>query len=326
MDANHETWDEVQQDTTDFFKGDPDIQSKLPIASFTVNGTRVAFSIEVDELEGGNRLVPHDRPYRPGTKIDSTGAMAWQWTATAIFNNTLDEPGLDTNTPQYPDNLNALIDLFAEQATGDLVTPSDGNLRARAWKFKRKINPDETDTARVELVFLVDNEDNVDATAFSRPNVRGSLTALAQQTTFTAQSEGAWGANLADLKEFCSDLEGIINAPGEQIDSVVIQTRAAQNAIRGVVRTLQAQTGPDAPIQTINNLKRLLDIAAWSSEEHNQNPPRRVPYVVNAVTTIFAIASDVRQDPDDLMELNEGRIDDPFAVQPGTYRVLSPST
>lgn len=317
---------------------DPDVQSKYPIASFTANGTRVSFCILEDELTIANRIVPHKRPYRPGAKLDSTGADPREWTTTALFNNSLQEPGLDQNVAQYPDNMNALLDLFAEQVTGDLVTPSDGNGRFRAAKAVRSTSNDEIDTAHVKLTFIEDNEDDVDATAFSRPNVQGSLTRLAEQTVFTAESEGVWNGNLADLKEFCANLEGTINAPGETIDSVIIQARAAQHACRDVLSTALAakqSNSPDAlanklnglivepPIQTIRALRQLLDIIAWAPEEHNENPPKRVRYQVKSITTIYQIASDVKQDPDQLMELNEGRIDDPFAVQPGFYRILA---
>lgn len=321
----HRTWTEVQQDTTDFAKDDPDIQSKFPIASFTVRGTRVAFAIELDELTGGNRLVRHKRPYRKGAKLDSTGAEEREWTCTAIFNNTIVEPGLDPDVPQYPDLLQSVMDLFDAQETGDLVTPTDGKGRFRASKYVRSTGNDETDTARLKLTFIEDNEDAVDASAFSRPNVKGSLSRLADQAVFTAMSEGAWNGNLADLKEFCANLEGVINAPGETADSVVVQARAAQHAITDVLRTVQRQSSNDSPLQTINRLKQLLDVSAWSLEEHNLNPPRRIKYVVTSITTIWAIAADVKQNADDLLELNDGRIDDPFAVQPGTYRVLAPN-
>jgi|SRR6478609_2054989 len=301
-------------------QSDPVVDSQKPIASFTVAGVRITFCIEDDKTAGGNRLVQHKRPYRKGAKLDSTGQEPRVWSACALFNNSLQEEGLDQSVIQYPDNMNALIDAFIAQETGDLVTPSDGKMRARASTYERTNSREEDDTARLNLVFVEDNEENVDAKSFARPNVRGSLIRLAEEAVFTAEQEGAWNGNIADLREFCANLEGLINAPGETVDSIVVQVRAAQHAMIGVVRTL-GQATLDIPVRTIATMKNLIDVSAWSLEEHNNNPPKRIPYVVKSTTTIWAIAALKQQDPERLMEINEGHIDDPFAVPPGTYRI-----
>ncbi len=301
-------------------QSDPQIDSQSPIASFTIAGDRITFAIEDDKTSGGNRLVQHKRTYRMGAKIDSTGKEPRVWTCSAIFNNSIQEPGLDENVLQYPDNMNALIAAFDTQETGDLVTPSDGKMRARAFTYVRSKSREEDDTGRLELMFVEDNEDDVDASAFSRPNVRGSLIRLAEQAVFSAQQEGTWSTNIADLKEFCSDLEGLINAPGEAIDSVVAQSRAAQHAMISVLQTISRGTD-EFPTRTYRALSNLVDVAAWAPEEHIKEAPRRIPYVVKSTTTIWAIAALVRQNAERLLEINEGRIDDPFAVEPGTYRI-----
>jgi prophage DNA circulation protein len=300
-------------------QSDPQVDSQYPIASFTIAGVRLTFAIEDDKTAGGNRLVQHKRPYRKGAKLDSTGKEPRVWTGTAIFNNSIKEPGLG-NAIQYPDNMNAVIAAFDAQETGDLVTPSDGQMRARAFTYERTKSRDEDDTGRLNLTYVEDNEDDVDATAFAKPNVRGSLIRLAEQTVFTAQQEGTWSSNIADLREFCANLEGLINAPGEAIDSVVVQARAAQHAMLSVLHTLH-RTVDEAPVRTIAAVKALIDVSAWAPEEHLKEQPKRIPFYVTATTTIWAIAALVRQSPERLLEINEGRIDDPFAIQPGTYRV-----
>jgi prophage DNA circulation protein len=305
------------------------IQEQTAPASFTVNGERVVFALQDDKLAKKNRLVKHERPYRPGAKIDSTGSEARVWNLRAIFNNSLDEPGLDQNVQQYPDNMNKLTDLADIQATGDFVHPVDGKARARLESASRTIIHEEEDTGYLDLVFIEDNEESVDKLAFQRPSIKGSFKRLAEQTVFTAQQEGLWSTDLSTLREFASNIEGLLTFPGEYADAVMAQVRGAQRALKGILITARRTREEnlsrfdDTPLKTIASVTRMLDIVGVALEEHNTGTPKKVPYVVRETTTIWAIASDVRQDAEALMEINAQRIDDPFHVQPGTYRIFS---
>ena len=75
-------------------------------------------------------------------------------------------------------------------------------------------------------------------------------------------------------------------------------------------------------LNTTLELMRLLDVTSFATSEKTDQLPRRIPYVVRSTTTIYAIAADVHQPVDALLEINEQRIDDPFHVEPGTYRVF----
>jgi len=314
-----------------------DVQERFPVASFTVRGEWVIFPIEDDSLQGGNRIVEHARPYRDGAKLDDTGSQPRRWTLNAVFNNTIEEPGVPTEPALYPDVMNRVIELFTQHETGDLFVPVDGKVRARAQAYQRTHSREEVDTGRLVLTFVEDNEDNVDAASFSRPSVYGSALRLAEVTQFTAEQEGVWSGDLQDLLEFCAELEGLMRAPGEYTAAVAVQVRSAHRAIKSVLQTAQTVAqGRDesqqqtnailatygVPVNTILQLQRLLDVTSYATSEKNGQMPRPVPFVVTQKTTIYGIAADVRQPVAALLEINEQRIDDPFAIEPGTYRVF----
>jgi len=313
------------------------VQERFPVASFTVGSEWVDFPIEDDSLSGGNRIVEHARPYRDGAKLDDTGSQPRRWTLNAIFNNTIREPGIPEDPALYPDVMNKVIEFFNRHETGDLSVPVDGKVRARAHSYQRSHSRDEVDTGRLVLTFIEDNEDNVDAASFSRPSVYGSAVRLAEITHFTAEQEGVWSGDLQDLLEFCAELEGLMRAPGEYTAAVALQVRSAHRAMRSVLQTAQtvAQGNDESqqqtnailatygvPVNTILQLQRMLDVTAYATSEKNGQMPRPIPYVVRQPTTIYGIAADVRQPVAALLEINEQRIEDPFAIEPGTYRVF----
>lgn len=311
------------------------IQSRFPVCSFAVRGETARFPVAGDKLSAGNRIVEHLRPYREGAKCDDTGASPRRWVMEAVFNNTIAEDGIDPNIPLYPDLMQRVYDLFAVHETGDLFHPIDGKVRARAQSYERVTDVTEVDTGRVTLCFVEDNEDDVDAQAFSRPAVNGAVTALAGQLAATAKQEDVWIKDLAtvdpsaleggrdglSLGEFCAEIEGLMRAPGERTAAIQAQVRAARRSLASVLRTAREVVG-DTPTKTILATERLLDVTAYAASEKIDQLPRRIPYFVRAQTTIFSIAADLKQPPDALMEINEQRIDDPFHVEPGIIRVF----
>jgi len=302
--------------------GEDTIQGKLAICSFTVKGTRFAFPVLADDLAGGNRIVAHKRPYRQGAKLDSTGSEPDSYSFKAIFNNSIDEPGLDETRALYPDILNDLIRLFKAQETGDLMSPLDGLKRVRASSWKRS-QPEETvDTAFLEVTFTEDNEDS-----FSKPGVQGSLIRLAEITVFTAEQEGLWNENFVSLGEFAAELEGLIRFPGEYANAIVAQQRLMQSTMRSILNTARQEDQAnlalleETPVRSISSLLRMADVVAFALEEKHDNRPASVDYLVRTQTNITELAGDVQQPADALLELNEQRIEDPLAIEPGWYKV-----
>lgn len=307
--------------------GEDTIQEKFAVASFTVRNERVAFAYLKDELQGGNRLVQHRRPYRVGAKIDSTGPEPKQFSFRAIFNNSVSEPGLPDSPVPYPNAMNRMIELFDIQETGDLMSPVDGLKRVRALSYKREQPEGETDTGYLDLTFVEDNEDAVDADAFSQPSVQGSLTRLADITVFSAERDGIWNQDLISIQEFAAELEALMRFPGEYANAVVTQQRTIVRAARSVMATANQERVnnqallEDTPVGSVFRLLRVLDVAGYALEEKNGNRPKAIDYQVLERTNIFAIASSRRTPVDALLDLNAQRIDDPLQIEPGTYKV-----
>jgi hypothetical protein len=304
------------------------VQGQFSVMSFSVAGTKVSFPVVMDDVSGGNRIIRIPRPNREGEKLDDTGADARIWTPRAVFGNNIWEEGLDPNVPLYPDLMLAVLRLFAKHETGDLFVPTDGLARARAHQFKRSTPEDSVDFAVLDLTFIEDSEDSIDAAAFANPTVLGRHLRLAEQTAFSMEYEDNWSDLVTEIKVLCSDLEGIMQAPGRYVEDAQAQARAIAGAIGDVVRTAEEQTGlareggtsPPAPV-AVQRLASLLDLSWVAAEERQRSLPATVPYDVAVKTTIFEIAALVKQPAEVLLDLNGERIEDPFYVPPGTYRV-----
>lgn len=303
------------------------VQGDFAVMSFKVGGVKLAFACLHDDAEGGNRIVRFPRPYRDGEKLDDTGAEARVWTPIAVFGNDVKEPGLDPAIPVYPDLMARVLRLFATHETGDLVTPHDGVVRARAHKWKRVTPEDFVDYAAVHLTFIEDSEDSVGAEQFSRPGVSGRNQILADETRFSLELEDNWSDVILEVQVLASELEGLMRAPGRAVEDAQARTRSLAHSLERVIATAQEVTGlsraegtsPPAPAAEIR-LHQLLDLAAAAAAERQSTAPERIPYVVKQPTSIFYIASRVKQPVEALLDLN-WKIEDPFYVRPGVYQI-----
>lgn len=273
----------------------------------------------------GNRIVDQARPFRDGAKLDDTGSEPRVWVVTAIFNNTLEEEGLEGNPfALYPDAADKMIESFAEHETGDLYLPTIGRVRARAHKGSRTERTDETDQCIMQLTWRQDNEDAVTAASATRATVRGSVVRLGEQTQFSSDESGMWDGSLSDLREFCSELQGIMQAPGRALEDMQAQLRANRRAIRDTLRVQQEVAGQAGEIFTPRGAsveRRLLEIQDVQENAPNEKMagrPRPVPYVVPTTQSLFAIAAALKQDAEALMDLNASRVADPLSVEAGT--------
>lgn len=298
---------------------------------FTPKGkSKITIPVQSEDKETAARIIQHLRPWRHGAKLDSTGGDPLVWVLRAIFNPTVEEGGDDEATlANFPDRVIELENCVRNYETGDFVHPIDGVHRARIWKVSRSMSEDEVDTARATIVVVEDNEENVDARAIS-PSIRGAAVKLAETTSFSAQLEGdGWNSAFEDLKEFSAELQGLMRAPGRAADDLDAKVRGVVRAADAALATLfevqrkdtkRATSGPSPSSR--NALERLLDTSYGANDEQQANRPRARVYRVNRTTTIYAIASDVRQPVPALLELNAQRIEDPNVVEPGSYRVF----
>ena len=301
----------------------------LSIASWRVEGQEVFFLTLSIEESGGNRIVVNERPFRDGAKLDDTGKKAREWKVSTLWINTAEELGLGANpSPLYPTMLNKMIGTFDEHFTGDLRLPTIGQVRARAQDYSRSESAELRDAAMVTFTFKEDAEDGAE-TAFQAPTVKATMVVLTGQTTFSAEKAGAWGEGLESLTEFAAELEGALLAPGRAIDDVTSQVRAFRRNIQRVVRaqeslaeTLDSTFNQPGSSELARQLRALSDSSALSADERSADRRRTRSLEITADTDIFAIAALLGQDPEELLDLNAARIDDPFDLREGdTIRV-----
>lgn len=305
------------------------VQSQFAISSWTVAGKRIAFPIKGDELDGGNRIIRFQRPYRNGAKLDDTGSVERVWKITVEFNNTIQEPGLDENIAIYPDLMFLLLKSFDEHETGDLVVPMDGKVRARAETYHRDNPAEYIDFSVVTFTFVEDSEDGVTTEAFANPTVSGRNIRLIQKTQFSAMQDDTWSDQVAELTELGSDLEGIINAPGRAVDDAQARANAEAGVVLRVGATAQAAAGGNRDAGTGGTSQRtelsLLEVqenAAQVNASRQASLPARRNYLVKETRTIYDISSELGQPVDALLDLNP-TIENPFVVLPGTYLVYA---
>lgn len=304
----------------------PEVFEQYPVASFAIAGNApIAFpALDIQET-GGNRLVKQERPYRDGAKLDDTGAEVRGFRVMALFDNSIDEPGIPADPPLYPTICNRLIEYFAKHETGDLVLPTRGKIRVRAHTYERMESASDRDLARITFVFLEDNEDTVDRASLGEPTVRASSKRLAEQTTFSGYSDGFCDENLNTLTDTLSEIQGLMALPGETVETLEARVRGTRRSIQATRESgealgrlvgglfLEPRSGG-----THRQLGKLSDQLAQASDERSRSRSRLLAYRVRQSASIYAIAALVKQPADKLIELNAGRIPDLLRIDGGT--------
>lgn len=301
---------------------DVGIFGRYPVATWLVGaGPAIAFPI-IDITEtGGNRIVPHERPGREGAKLDSTGRKPRSWHFRALFNNSIDEDGVDSRRPLYPYVLRQLIRAFEQQETGTLTLPTVGAVRCRANDWTRTETPDLRDTATIECTFIEDNEDSLERAQLRPPSVAASLVRLAEQTQFSAAKDGVWSDDLGTLRERANEIVTLMKAPGRSVADVSAIVRAHRRSLQSIVETATEESAvfrePRAS-RTERQLQTMSDREAQAETERASSRPRTTAYVIDVErTSLYEVAALVRQDATELMDLNAARIDDPFDLTRG---------
>lgn len=307
---------------------------KYPVGSFTLGGTTWKFPVAKIEETGGNRLVLRDRPNRPGVLVNTTGAAKRGWNVTCEFSNdgARYEDGLDPNATLYPDVLNALIDnvFNGQDETGDLVLPTRGKVRAWGYTYNRDENSETRDAAFVTFVFVEDNEDAVDKAAIQALTVKGSGDLVAQKAVFDSQSGGLWHFTIGQLLEDIREIQGILQFPDTFLDDALSNVTAMTRTLDDLVSTFSDDqeearsffTDP-ASSRLARRIVQLKDVIAGTPSESSQRNQRATTSVVYPRDySIFDIAVLVGQDANDLMELNQYRVEDPLKIEAGSVILI----
>jgi hypothetical protein len=301
----------------------PEVFEQYQIASFQ----KLAFPVISIDESGGNRLARRQRPYRNGAKLDDIGSKEKVWTMEAMFSNRITEPGLEVNGGRalYPDILNellAMIDLYHDEA-GDLVVPTRGPVRARLDDYKRVENADGRDSALLTLVFVQDNEDNVNAASFNLPSVKANSQKVSDDVEESAQEEGAWDTSFQDLAEYAGQLEGLINAPSEYKADYESRAKLVMASVDRVFTafTQHGVPGRDLLLKpemeaTQRLLTQLKDMVGRETIEARRGRPQLTSVAFSTQRTLMSIAAQYNQPYDDLLEVNS-QLENPMAIEPG---------
>jgi prophage DNA circulation protein len=307
---------------------DPDVEvhrDLYSVASWKVGTSAImAFPVRNITETGGNRLVERERPYRDGAKLDDTGSKAKRWTMEILFENTIDEPGLEINEfDLYPDILDSLIDSFDNHETGDLVVPTRGTVRARADNYTRTETTDPRDAAILTVTFVQDNEDNVDAASFAIISANSNAKRLGEETTFDAQTDEMWDDGLVSVREFTDQLENATNQPGDVADDV---DNSASRVVSGAQTTERAfsfrekegrnaLTNPESS-KTARKLNLSKDVAYRAKQESREGRPEMIKVVSSRHQSIFSIAVFFKQPVTELIAINP-KIENLFYIPKG---------
>jgi hypothetical protein len=304
----------------------------LPNAEWSVGGQTFIIPVEVVEEDGGNRLVFRERPFRDGVKIDSTGGKQKTWKLQCLFSNEavqFDESGVRKGGTLYPDVLESVLDSFDRQETGDLFVPTRGKRRCRANTYSRVETFEERKSARVSLLYVEDNEDNVDAASVQKRTIKGSGLVVVQKAQFDAQGLGLWDGSISQLLEAMNELQGILNLPQTYRDDIL---GTAGVLLRNIDKTIEAfsDAGQEARdmltdpfgARLLRRLYALKDEISGAQYESGTSgrQAKTTGFVMERDGTIFDVASDkrVNQDAQKLIDLNQYRIADPLNIEAGT--------
>lgn len=295
---------------------------QYPAAKWEVGGLApIYFPVVSISLDGGNRIVPHARPYRDGAKLDDTGAKPRTWRIASIFGNELAEPGVNDGRPLYPDVLRELLSSSLIHQTGTLTLPTEGDVRARLETYSRKESPEGDDVAEVELCFIEDNEEALSAQIFSPPAVVSTLNTMAAQTTFTAEAAGVWNDDLQSIIETCNQITTLLQAPGRAMGDLVAVVRAHRRAIQGVIDTAEEEGSPLAEPSNsglLRQLRLMADREAGAELERTSSRPTTRAFTIDVErTSLFEVGARFNQDAEELMDLNAARVEDPFDLRRG---------
>lgn len=288
-------------------------------------GQRIMVAARLVEERGRNRIAPRVRPWQRASKLDSTGPDSDSWTLEILFHNDVTEPDLGELPRMYPDRLDALIEAFKTGETLTLHLPWKRNLRVKAVDWTRRATAEEFRGGEILTVsILEDNEDNLDREAFERVSGKAQALNLADGLALDLESMGAWTGSLEDVTVFASELQGLLNAPGDYLDDLASAAKRLRNAVKDTLNALLEATpgaggGLDAAAGASAKLKalELLELAAGAEAEATASLPKTRTVTFNRDRDIYSIAAEFRQSPRDLIRVNTN-LEDPAFIEAGT--------
>lgn len=308
---------------------DGDVWLKLGPSSYKADGEDELFVAwrEVGE-DGGVRVVERIRPWQPGVKLDETGAMPDTFTLGAVFNNDISEAEQDTQAIQiWPDLLEALIKQFKTGKTATLNLPWKRGIRVKPLTWQRRATAEDNRGGETLTVSMkTDNEDALDREAFEAVSVKATVKRAAEEAVFAMEQEGMSAAPAESLRSafdadaggdliggivgLASDLAGLMNRPGEFVQSVAAQASRLRRATRILMDAYSTtepgrnqMSGPDGS-NARAKLFALLELAANAEGAARVGLPKTRTYTPERRTSVWLIATELGQNARQIMGIN----------------------
>jgi prophage DNA circulation protein len=303
------------------------LRELAPVCTWQAKGgAALAFPVESISEDGGNRLVPHERPYRDGARHDDTGSRPRTYTLRCTFFNGNDEPGVP-GEELFPDQLDKLIASFDIHETGTLTLPTRGPRRCRAASYAREDSYTEEDAATVTFNFVEDNEDDVTAASFTAPSARSVAHSNATLTTFSLEAAGVVSDDSNALIGLAQELEDLAASANDTVTDVEEKAGKINRSIERVAVAFSVPTGqaltaqqsllsdPSASLAA-RQAGQLRDLASRATADLLSSLPRVVTRTFDRQVSLIAIASPLGQDVEQLLSLNSSYAD-PLAIPAG---------
>ncbi len=131
---------------------------KLP----TIAWRGISFPIANLRTSFAQRIVQHEKPDRPGAKLESTDRKAIVTSCTAIFDNGLVfDTSANTSQPLFPDVHREFMLACLDKTTDDLLHPIIGTIRAKCASFESTIEAGRRGGAHVQVSWIEHTDDSV---------------------------------------------------------------------------------------------------------------------------------------------------------------------
>lgn len=287
-----------------------------------------ALALVQNDVAHERRLVERKRPYVDGSPFDDSGADGKPLTLRAIFVNG---HGIaDVPDPAYPQYHRDFLDALETKGKGTstLYAPGRGERRVRYKGYASSQQPDRRDCEFVDLRFVEEREDErATAGSFTLPSAKTAGPILARQIADDGHALGMGGDLFDAIGGLVRQLNAAANAP---FDSAAAQQQRVEGLVGAVVRVGRNMVlgpqrfgaGAAAPLLSPEAAAVSVGLVVLRDTAHRQESATYgegsiVPRAFTTTLSIFEIASQLRQDAGDLIQLNVRRVPSLFAIPPG---------
>jgi hypothetical protein len=195
------------------------------------------------------------------------------------------------------------------------MVPTVGPVKARAWSYERIEQHSERDLGAITITFIEDVPDDEAASQWQAPQAASVAAQYAAEYNAGFEGLGLDGDPLGDIIDFCEDLQALVAAPGQIVDSIESRGSAVLQELDNLERSFtSAVEGPtprtSRPRSSIHSRSARIarcgasptrSPAASRRSSRRRSSPARFPIALS----IFDVALRIDQDTQKLIQLNQ---------------------